>query len=236
MMNLARWSCALAVLVACASEASSPLPAETSRLRGVDVSHYQPQVDWARLKPNVSFVFIKATDSRGVDPLFASHWSGARKVGIPRSAYHFFHPKQDVDQQVDTFVKHMKADPGELPPVVDVEEYKAEYQGFTCEQLKDMLQRFSEGVHKQLGRKPIIYTNHQTWRASFCDHAYFTDHLLWLAAYTRQTEPRLPEGWERWHFWQYTETGSVEGIPGAVDQSYFHGAESELKALFATAD
>jgi lysozyme len=205
------------------------------RVRGIDVSHYQPVVDWESVKTSTSFVFIKATDSTGgVDPRFASHWSGAKKVGMPRGAYHFFHPKYDVDKQVANFTQHLKSDPGELHPVVDVEEFRDEYQAFTCEQLAQMLQRFSQGVEKSLGRKPMIYTNHQTWQMSFCDHPYFLDHPLWLAQYTSHpTEPKLPPGWKRWLFWQYSESGKVPGIPGEVDQSYFNGSAQDLMALQA---
>jgi lysozyme len=203
-------------------------------LQGVDVSHYQPNVKWEALTSTAAFVFVKATESTAVvDSHFTKHWSGARKAGLPRGAYHFFHPKEDVDKQVANFTKHLKSDPGELPPVVDVEQFKTEFDGFTCEQLAGMLQRFSQGVEKALGRKPMIYTNHVTWSTRFCDHPYFVDHPLWLAAYTHQAEPKLPKGWKRWHFWQYTENGKVAGIDGQVDQSYFNGSSEELKALFA---
>ncbi|WP_052518460.1 glycoside hydrolase family 25 protein [Archangium violaceum] len=222
-----------AVLATPAVTAAPAAQQLAARARGIDVSHYQPTVDWERVKTSTSFVFIKATDSTGVvDPRFASHWSGAKKVGLPRGAYHFFHPKHDVDQQVALFTRHLKSDPGELHPVVDVEEFRTEYQAFTCEQLAGMLQRFSQGVEKALGRKPMIYTNHQTWQMSFCDHPYFVDHPLWLAQYTNHaTEPKLPPGWKRWLFWQYSESGTVPGIPGAVDQSYFNGSAQELMAL-----
>ena len=155
---------------------------------------------------------------------------------MPRGAYHFFHPKHDVDLQIANFTRHLMSDPGELPPVLDVEEFKDEYQGFTCEQLAGMLERFSQGVEKAIERKPMIYTNHQTWHESFCNRAYFNDHALWLAQYVSHPaqQPRLPQGWKSWLFWQYSETGKVGGIPGAVDQSFFNGSEQELKALLGT--
>ncbi|MCP3140069.1 glycoside hydrolase family 25 protein [Pyxidicoccus xibeiensis] len=231
-----------AVAAAPAAPVAAAHPAEAAKgqeakawLQGVDVSHYQPTVKWEALTSATAFVFVKATESTGsVDPRFTTHWSGAKKAGLPRGAYHFFHPKEDVDKQVANFTKHLKPDSGELPPVVDVEQFKTEYAGFTCEQLAGMLQRFSQGVEKELGRKPMIYTNHVTWSGSFCDHPYFEDHPLWLAAYTQQAEPKLPKGWKRWHFWQYTESGKVAGIDGQVDQSYFNGTSDELKALLAT--
>lgn len=227
-----------------AVEAAAPAPSHDAqaakgeaaqvRLQGIDVSHYQPSVKWESLKHTTAFVFVKATESTSkVDPRFAAHWSGAREAGLPRGAYHFFHPQEDVDQQVANFIKHLKPDPGELPPVVDVEQFRDEYSGFTCAQLAERLQRFSQGVEKELGRKPMIYTNHVTWSTSFCDHPYFIDHPLWLAAYVKQAEPKLPKGWKRWHFWQYTDSGKVAGIDGQVDQSYFNGTLEELKTVFA---
>jgi lysozyme len=245
--------CPLALAAACTSPAEPPArqptearapmtpppPAQAQaprgRAQGIDISHYQPDVEWETVKSSISFVFIKATDSTsGVDPRFSTHWSGAKKAGVPRGAYHFFHPKKEVDAQVANFMKHVKPDPGELPPVVDVEEYRDEYKGLTCDQLASMLQRFSQGVEKEFGRKPMIYTNHQTWQESFCNHPYFQDHALWLAQYSNHPEPKLPQGWSRWHFWQYTESGKVAGISGAVDQSHFNGTEEDLRALFAT--
>lgn len=216
-----------------AEPAVAVTPAKKTRLQGVDVSHYQPTVNWDALKGSAAFVFIKATDSTtGVDPRFTTHWSGAKKAGIPRGAYHFFHPKHDVQAQVANFVKHVSPDPGELPVVVDVEEFKDEYVGYDCEKLAGMVQTFSQGVEKALGYKPIIYTNHQTWKTSFCGHPHFLDHVLWLAQYTpHPTEPKMPEGWKQWHFWQYTESGKVDGIPGQVDQSFFNGSVEELKSL-----
>ena len=222
---------------ASAAKEAPAVEAVPALVQGIDVSHYQPNVDWERVKSTASFVFVKATDSTGVvDPRFISHWSGAKKAGLPRGAYHFFHPKYDVDKQVANFTTHLKGDPGELYPVVDVEEFKDEYQAFKCEQLATMLQRFSQGVEKELGRKPMIYTNHQTWQESFCDHPYFLDHPLWLAQYTSHpNQPKLPPGWKRWLFWQYSESGKVPGIAGAVDQSYFNGSVQDLKALYSSA-
>jgi len=224
---------ASAPATATAEPAVAVVPGKKTRLQGVDVSHYQPTVDWDAVKATASFVFIKATDStNGVDPRFSSHWSGAKKAGIPRGAYHFFHPKRDVKAQVANFVKHVSPDPGELPVVVDVEEFKDEYLNSDCETLAGMVKEFTQGVEKALGYKPIIYTNHETWKTSFCGHPHFLDHPLWLAQYTAHpTEPKMPEGWKQWHFWQYTESGKVQGIPGQVDESYFNGSVEELKAL-----
>ena len=57
-------------------------------LHGVDVSHYQGTIDWA--KTGVGFAFIKATQGTTlVDPEYAANVKAARAAGIPVGHYHF---------------------------------------------------------------------------------------------------------------------------------------------------
>jgi Glycosyl hydrolases family 25 len=51
---------------------------------GPDISHHQQQVDLARAKSHVHFVFLKATDGTGfVDGTFATRWQKLAQLGIP---------------------------------------------------------------------------------------------------------------------------------------------------------
>src|SRR4051794_5467055 len=61
-------------------------------LQGIDISHHQGAIDWARLPgQGVDFAYIKASEGGDHrDPAFAANWAGARKAGIRRGAYHFF--------------------------------------------------------------------------------------------------------------------------------------------------
>jgi lysozyme len=89
---------------------------------GIDVSHYQPNIDWQAVAAGgVSFAFIKATEGGAlVDGMFESHWAQAKRAGVLRGAYHFFRPKLDAAAQARHFLAQLR-DPGELPPAVDVE-------------------------------------------------------------------------------------------------------------------
>ena len=71
---------------------------------GADVSAYQERIDWDALKNftwdgyRIQFVFIRAT--MGLDRLdkkFFYNWDEARKVNLPKGAYHYF----DADQPAD---------------------------------------------------------------------------------------------------------------------------------------
>lgn len=97
---------------------TSPVEVEKRELSGcatpygIDVSSYQPNIDWARVKANgISFVYIKATEGTGPypsdsdleaftnsfgsgyhNPEFHSQYIGATNVGVIRGSYHFARP------------------------------------------------------------------------------------------------------------------------------------------------
>ncbi|HEV3471189.1 MAG TPA: GH25 family lysozyme, partial [Pyrinomonadaceae bacterium] len=94
-----------------------------SRLLGIDVSHYQGGVNWEAVKAaGCAFAFAKATEGAGVtDPFFHANWAGMKAAGLLRGAYHFFRPAQDAAQQAAHFLSTVQLQPGDLPPVLDVE-------------------------------------------------------------------------------------------------------------------
>ena len=104
-----------------------PIKATTAQnvntLFGIDVSHHQGTIDWNKVKAaGVQFVFLKATEGETfVDKRYAINRAGAKAVGIPCGAYHFFRPKASLTAQIDNFVKTVaKLQPGDLPPVLDI--------------------------------------------------------------------------------------------------------------------
>ncbi len=56
---------------------------------------------------------------------------------------------------------------------------------------------------------------------------------LWIADYG-VAEPTLPNGWTTWLLWQYSETGTVQGIDCPVDLDLLQGPIANLAALTLT--
>jgi lysozyme len=215
---------------------------------GVDVSRYEPNVDWRKLREQgFKFAIMKATESTNiVDPLFATHWAGARAEGILRGAYHYLHAGEDAGKQANLFISTVGSDQGELPPIVDLEDAANEDQSnskiiASCKAILDL-------IEKSFGRKPIVYSRrnymdqHMTINGKAPDWA--KDYDLWLAQYPYKFDPAMhpnvnmpsqPPGWTKgWKFWQYSEHGIVDGItdnnrPTQVDLNWFNGTEAELR-------
>ena len=197
---------------------------------GIDVSHYQPTIDWDKVAAShVAFAFIKATEGTTLlDHSFADHWSGAKRADVLRGAYHFFRPKQDAVTQAKFFLAQL-GDPGELPPVVDVEVA----DGVAPSQIMDGVFAWIDIVTKGLGR-PLIYTSPSFWNALPVTAELASKADLWVAHWAAH-DPARVTGWGKWAFWQFTNEATVPGIPGLdhVDEDYFNGTLEDLRAYSA---
>ena len=94
-------------------------------VRGVDVSHYQGEIDWNVLgQQDIDFAYIKATEgSSHVDEKFSQNWSESALSGLAVGAYHFFSFDSSGKDQLAHFIQCLPGREGMLPPAVDVEFY-----------------------------------------------------------------------------------------------------------------
>lgn len=214
--------------VAVTSEALRTTCASGDVTRGIDVSKWQGTINWDQVAGSgVRFAFIRVSDgSRYRDGMFSRNWTEARRVGIFRGAYQFFRPAQDVTAQANIMIEALRADGGELAPVIDVEAA----DGRSASQIAAAVRQWIDLVGAATGRTPIIYTGPYFWRDSVGD-ANMGSNPLWIAHYG----PRCPliseTVWSRWTFWQFTDRGRVPGISGGVDTNYFNGSLDDLRAF-----
>ena len=207
---------------------------------GIDVSYWNAGIDWPKVRATGQrFVFIKATESSAYrDPTFDDNWFGAKSAGLLRGAYHFFRCNVDAKKQADSYIDYVKSlnDPGELPPVLDIETHDGQRRDKILPAARTWLDR----VEAAFGKKPIIYSGKYFLQDYFSEAgggppAWSKDHPLWLAQYPDRyvpgTQPFLPRGWFQWTFWQYSDKGRLNGINADVDLNVFNGTLEELYRL-----
>ena len=114
---------------------------------------------------------------------------------------------------------------GDLPPVIDVEESN----GMSVEQVRKGTKSFMDILEKHYGIKPILYTNRDFYKRYFADQEEFKPYILWIAHYHVE-DLSLPDD-SKWHFWQHSDEGHVNGINEKVDFNVFNGDVADLKRI-----
>lgn len=207
---------------------------EGFEIRGVDVSHYQDEIDWENVRNAhisaypVRFAFMKATEGQDlIDPNFADNFYKARQNDVIRGAYHFFKPNTDACRQAAFFIKQVHLEPGDLPPVLDVEDNGK----LPVAQFQKAVKTWLDMVEQHYGVTPIIYTGYK-FKLRYLSDADFDRYPYWIAHYYVSELKYKGE----WLFWQYTDCGSVDGINGEVDCNIFNGTMDDLRKVTVAAD
>lgn len=167
----------IAAFLGLASATPSTLD-KRSNPKGLDVSGWQGNVNWAAVKKNgASFAIVKVpplslpiksslTSTQATEgttytsPYFNQQYEGSYNVGLIRGAYHFAHPSSASGAgaaQAEYFVKHgggWSADGKTLPGMIDLE---AGCSGLSTGQMVTFIRDFVNTYHSKTGRYPMIY-------------------------------------------------------------------------------
>lgn len=195
---------------------------------GIDVSEYQGNINWQKVKwidevYEINFVLIRATAGNDrVDAQFEKNWENAKNKKMIRGAYHYYRPNENSLEQANFFIKNVKLKKGDLPPVLDIEKLP---KNQSLDSLKVGLKRWLLRVENYFGVKPIIYSGDKYF-TTFLEKQ-FSDYTFWIANYSVFDE----EIDKSWQFWQFTENANVDGIKGNVDLNIFNGTKTQLKNL-----
>ena len=200
---------------------------KTSEMRGIDVSKYQPNVDWNQVKASgIDFVIIRAgyrgwgTGALVEDPLLASHVAGARAAGL-RIGLYFFTQAVDEQEAVDeaSFVVSLIKKYGiplSMPVYYDTENSDGHGAGradhMSRSQRTANTVAFCETM-RNAGYTPGVYS-YRSWLTGNLNFAQISRYSIWVAHFASQLD--FPY---KHDMWQYTSNGSVPGIPGRVDMN-----------------
>jgi lysozyme len=183
-------------------------------------------VDWQAVAASgVRFAFIRAFDGLGADREFRRNWAEAKAAGILRGVYVYFRARHSGAAQAQRLLAALGDDVGELPPVLDLETFDEQTAGKALVEVRQWVAAMRKGV----GRDPMLYAG-SFWHFNVASvvGGEFSGLALWAPDYTDTGCPGVPQGWDRWTFWQQTSTGRVPGISGGVDLNVFNGSEGDL--------
>ncbi|MCA5003589.1 glycoside hydrolase family 25 protein [Sphingobacterium bovistauri] len=195
---------------------------------GIDVSQYQGNILWDSVnlinnKFPIDFVFVRATmGEKSRDSKFKKNWNAIKSIHKLRGAYHYFRPNENSIKQANNFIKTVKLSPGDLPPVLDIEERPRDQ---SMDSLRVGLKRWLDRVEEHYKVRPIVYSG-DSYFTDFLEKE-FKDYKLWIANYNFWVEsPKV-----HWDIWQFSEKGSVKGIKGFVDLNMYRSDIEDLEKL-----
>lgn len=198
------------------------------KVHGIDISHHQEIVDWKLLEQTrrgqfpIRFVFMKSTEGGDyADRTFTANFDSARAHGFIRGAYHFYNPKTDARKQAAFFIQSVDLQPGDLPPVLDIEK-----KGKSIPRMQDDLKLWLRLVEAHYGVKPIIYASYK-FKTRYLNDSVFNSYPYWIAHYYVDSVKYQGD----WKFWQHTDVGTLPGIDKQVDLNVFNGSVQELQRM-----
>lgn len=202
---------------------------------GIDTASYQGCWDGAQAKSSgVNFAFIKLNQGTGyVNPYATCQVNAARANGIREGAYDFASPQtSSPEAEADKFVAEARARGmvGRAIPVLDWE--PSAPGGYWGKQTWWAL-RWVNRVRATWGVNPMIYMSAAMIPTGDWSAVVATNAGLWVAGYPRgymgdrlRDPGSVPYSVSPWPFaaaWQYSSSGSVGGVSGAVDVNWFYG-------------
>ena len=208
------------------------IEAEKFEVKGVDVSEYQGEVDWEKIKEqNIDFAFIKATEgSKGKDSFFDKNYEKLKNMDMLLGLYHFFSFESSGEEQADNYIKvvgKIENDGNIMLPIIDIEYYSYYKKAKPDKEwVIEELQKMLEKLEKTYRVKPIIYTTMEFYQEYI--EGKFLEYDIWIRNIL--TKPSLEN--REWKFWQYTGRGRLEGYNGEekfIDLNVFNGSKQDFE-------
>ncbi len=193
---------------------------------GIDVSYYQGDIDWEKVKASgIEFAMVRL-GYRGYgeegklveDKLAFQNIEGALEAGLKVGIYFFSQAitVEEALEEAEFVLERIEGYDITMPVVFDWEYISEEARTAKMDRrtLTDCYKAFC-GKIAEAGYTPMSYFNSYQSRQLMYLHE-LEDYPFWLALYSdRMTFPY------RFEMWQYTDSGRVPGIEGKVDINLF---------------
>lgn len=188
---------------------------------GIDVSKWNGDIDWDRVQnAGITYAIIRcgyrgsSTGALVEDPYFRQNIQGALAAGLKVGVYFFTQATNEVEAVEEASMAIALCDGYQItyPIFIDTEGAggNGRADGLDMETRTRVCQAFCETV-EDAGYSGGVYGSRNWFRTKLRMDA-LTDHIIWLAEYREN-----PVYGGSYHFWQYTSSGSVDGIEGRVD-------------------
>lgn len=191
------------------------------RKLGIDVSHYQLDIDWKAVKEqDRDFAILKAqyeAQSHRKDEYFERNYYGCHNNGISTGVYIFIGTQSIADPKHDanSLINHLEKRPLAYGIWLDLESAALRKQSKA--KITELVRIYTD-IFKSAGYYVGIYCN-LDWYRNVIDVKALSDFDYWIARYPKNDNGEIREGLNPGVgvAWQYSSKGRLHGIRKAVD-------------------
>lgn len=195
-------------------------------MKGIDVSYHNGIIDWNKVKKSemVDFVIIRAGYGKStMDKQFLNNIVGAETTGIKVGIYWFIYAKNEEEsllnaKKCEEYIKPYK-DIISMRVWADWEYDSDKKNPQTKESRTNIVKAFCDYLFGK-GYEVGVYANPDYLNGKFGD---LSEYPLWLARYSSDKGNYEP------YMWQYSSSGSVDGINTKVDMNEYYGKIPQKK-------
>ena len=196
-----------------------------SEVLGIDVSHYQKEIDWKQVaESGKKFAILKCmyeAQSHRKDECFEENYRKSGIYGLSRGVYIFIASASIADPEGDAkaLLKHLADRPLEYGIWLDYEAAVLRQQG--KKKIEDMTYIYAN-MFRSAGYYTGIYCN-KDWYDHVITDMLKNDFDFWIARYPKNDvgdynpKSSLRPSYRTAVAWQYSSKGKVPGINGNVD-------------------
>ena len=193
----------------------------TIAARGIDVSCYQGNIDWATAATAIDFAIIRCGYGSDFPNQDDSAWrrnaDACTQLGIPFGVYLYSYALTDAQAQSEAqhVIRLLEGYTPTLPVYLDLENAKT-VGTLSCADLLRHTEIFCNAI-EAAGYTPGVYASASWWAGKLASGAY-DRWSRWVAKYSGSLNY-----FGELDVWQYSDSGSVPGIKGNVDCNLWYG-------------
>ena len=188
-------------------------------LKGIDVSSWQKNIDWEKVKADgIGFAILRCGYGQDIksqdDNTFKRNADECTRLGIPFGVYLYSYAinTQSAESEADHVLRLIKGYKLDYPVFYDLEDEKTTGK-CSNKLIADMSEVFCKKI-EDAGYKVGIYANLYWFNNKLTD-TRFNQWDRWVAQYNKECQYK-----GEYTMWQYSSSGKVNGISGNVDMNY----------------
>lgn len=199
--------------------------------KGIDISKYQGEIDFSKVKKDVDFVIIRVgftgygSGDFNLDPKFKQNVDGCVSNNIPFGFYWFSQAinTNEAAAEADFVISNIKNYKPKYPIFIDSEYSGASNNSGRADSLSTsertaIVKTFCETV-ESYGFYSGYYCS-RSWSITKLEPSKLVAFDFWVADWGNYSNGNKPSTVNSYGIWQYSNSGSCSGISGRVDMNY----------------